>query len=117
MKASFQAHTSAASPVSSSFTLPAGCPMPLYRIGQRVLWKDRYATFNHEVIGTICGFEYLDHPDYISGWSYILNVEEAKLIYADGSFGRFTTATVETAKEHEITLLTQECVSLVKLAS
>lgn len=110
MKASFQAHQSAANPVLCSLTLPAGSPMPLYRLGDRVLWKE---CCYREVIGTICGFQYLAHPDYIFSWSYSLNVESSKLIYADGSFGSFITAPIEMVSEDEITLLNQECVSLV----
>ena len=72
MKALFQAHTSAASSIASYFLLPHGCPMPLFRIGQRVLWEDVYSdSFTHRVVGIICGFEYLDHPEFNSGWSYI----------------------------------------------
>lgn len=106
MKALFRAYPSASVAVSHSFALPSDCPLPLFRIGQRVLWTDCYNSFTHRVLGTICGFEYIDHPDFASGWSYILCVEESIVIRPDGTVARLTTSKIETAPEHELTIVT-----------
>lgn len=116
MKTLFQAHSSAASSVSTGFVLPSSVPAPLFTMGQRVIWVEDYNNWNYRVIGKICGFHFVDHPDVRSGWSYDLDVEQSAIVKPDGSTERYTTQRIEYAPEHEIALTQQGTLTLVKLA-
>lgn len=117
MKASFSTDTRTAVPINT-LTLPAGCPLPRFRMGERVLSTEDYnEKFTHRIIGTICGFEYLNHPEFESGWSYILAVEESAVVRPDGSLLRLIESGIETVPEHQIQHIHQKCFALVALAS
>lgn len=115
MKAFFQVRARAANSINSYFLLPDGCPMPLFRIGQWVIWQCPYSdSFTHQVVGKICGFEYIDHSKVDSGWSYTLSVETSMLIFPDGTV-RKVKGDFEHAPEREIKLLKQQPSKLVQL--
>lgn len=86
--------------------LPTVSPLiPKYQLGTRVKTVQRYDDVVFTSVGVICGFEFLCHPDVVSGWFYII-ANESALVFSQGKLPRDCEfQIVEVFNESEVFVL------------
>jgi hypothetical protein len=78
---------------------------PKYQLGTRVKTSQKNGNFIFTTVGFVCGFEYLCHPDYPSGWFYTIANESGLLLLKDGSFKIYNSEVIEAFHESEVFVL------------
>lgn len=86
--------------------LPTVLPLnPKYQIGTWVKTVQKYDDVVFTSVGIICGFEFLCHPDVVSGWFYVV-ANESALVFSQGRLPRDCEfQIVEVFSESEVFLL------------
>lgn len=86
--------------------LPTALPLnPKYQIGTRVKTVQKHEDVVFTSVGVICGFEFLCHPDVLSGWFYFVANEDAWVFSQGSSPKSCEFQIVEVFSETEVFLL------------
>lgn len=80
--------------------------LPKYPLGLKVRFEDKNELYTWVITGKICGFEYIDHPNYRQyGWSYFVNVETSQIQFRDGTTIPGLTDEFQVISEHSVEVI------------
>lgn len=86
--------------------LPTVLPLnPKYPIGTPVKTVQRYDDVVFTSVGVICGFEFLCHPDVLSGWFYFVANESSFIFSSEAPPKDCEFQIVEVFSESEVFVL------------